>query len=197
MHILLQVFSILAALNVCSSLALPLAPASNPAPLLPANLNAYPPHASYVVPQTNTMVKVTRLPGPIRPLRSTAVADLITTGKAALDLLAAYHGGSHAELPDNMPRLRWAISGLAMQTNDATHASPTSAGGRLRWNEVKAAYAGLLVAEGKIGNVECSFAIWRVSPHLRRQVKFLAWGDIRHALLDEKPPGANATVSVA
>lgn len=143
------------------------------------------------------MVKVTRVPGPIRPIRSTAVANLIATGKVALDLLAAYNGGDHAELPDNMPRLRWAISGLAIVTNDATHTSPTRAGGRLRFDEVMAAYTGLLVAERKIGNVECTFAIWRVSPHLRREVKFLGWGDIRHALLDEKRPGANATVSIA
>ncbi|KAL8896640.1 MAG: hypothetical protein Q9207_007615 [Kuettlingeria erythrocarpa] len=197
MHILRRVFSILAAINICCSLALPPAPVSNPAPLLPVGVNAFPKHATYVVPKTNIMVKVTRLPGFARQIRPTTVAQLIATAKAALDLLAQMYGGDHAELPDNMPRIRWAISGLAIQINDATHTSPTRAGGRLRFDEVMAAYTGLLSAEGKIGHVECTFAIWRVSSHLRREVKFLGWGEIRHALLDKMPPGANATVAIA
>ncbi|KAL8923898.1 MAG: hypothetical protein Q9208_004334 [Pyrenodesmia sp. 3 TL-2023] len=196
MYLLTHAFSILTTISVCCSLALPPITVSNPAPPQSENVNAYPPRATYIVPNTNIKVKVTRAPGFVRPIPPADLVHFIETGKVALDLLAQQNGGDRAELPDNMPRIRWAILGLAIQTNDATRTSTTTAGGPLRFDEVMAAYTGLLVAEEKIGNVECTFAIWRVSPHLRREIKFLAWGYIRHALLGHVPAG-NMTVDTA
>ncbi|KAL8788908.1 MAG: hypothetical protein Q9213_001431 [Squamulea squamosa] len=129
------------------------------------------------------MVQVTRSPAVIRPFPAANINHLISTGIVALDLLAAQYGGYYAELPNNMPRIRWAIDGLAIQTTDATRATASTAGGPFRFDELRAGYTGVEAAVAKIGNVECSFSVWRVSRIIGRKVKFLGYGDVRHAAL--------------
>ncbi|KAI4118637.1 MAG: hypothetical protein LQ338_007368 [Usnochroma carphineum] len=154
--------------------------------------NPFPTTATYVVPHTNVMVKVIKAPGAHQPIDPMAFLNLIETGKVAVDLLAARAGGATADL--DVPRIRWAISGLAIQTTDATRIS--AGGGRFRFDELKAVYTGLLVAVGRIGDLECVFYVWRVSPIISRRVKFLGYGTLQHATM-ENGEWTNATADVA
>ncbi|KAL8766868.1 MAG: hypothetical protein Q9209_006464 [Squamulea sp. 1 TL-2023] len=142
------------------------------------------------------MVKVTELPTLIRQFAAADVHHLIDTGKVALDILASQYGGAYAELPNSMPRIRWAIGGLAIQTTDGTRATASTAGGPLRFDELRAGYTGVEGAVAKIGNVECLFTIFRVSRILSRRVKVLGYGDVRYALLMEGEE-TNGTIEFA
>ncbi|KAI4170616.1 MAG: hypothetical protein LQ343_004848 [Gyalolechia ehrenbergii] len=108
-----------------------------------------------------------------------AIAHLISTGTIALDILAGQAGGPQADL--DLPRIRWANSGLAIQVSDATLARPDTGGGPFRYDELSAAYRGVEIAVGILGGLECTFGIWRVSPIMRTRVKGLGWGDLRMA----------------
>ncbi|KAL9012587.1 MAG: hypothetical protein Q9173_002669 [Seirophora scorigena] len=129
------------------------------------------------------MVQVNLLSGIPRRMDRAAIENLFETGKIALDLLANRAGGYNADL--NVPSIRWAISGLAIQTSDATHTRPETGtgGGPFRFDELRAAYTGIRVAVAGIGDMECSFAIWRVTPIMRRRFKFLGYGHLGIALL--------------
>lgn len=102
------------------------------------------------------------------------IEDLIGTGLVALDLLAARAGGPFAPL--NVPRIRWAISGLVIRISDNTRHSPQLEGGPFRFDELKAVYEGVRVALRRIDNLECIVAVWRTSGFLRRRTTFLGHG---------------------
>ncbi|KAI4149533.1 MAG: hypothetical protein L6R39_002483 [Caloplaca ligustica] len=178
---LTRILSILAVASLCSSLAFN---ATSVKSLVASTVpdNPVPTSASYVVPNSHVMVVVTKYRILPQPIHLVNIWNLIETGKVALDLLAHQAGGDTAEL--NVPSIRWAISDLAIQTNDATRHRQTSGGGPFRFDELKATYTGIPVAMAKIGNFECTFLVWRVSSIMRRKVKFLAYGDLRHAALE-------------
>ena len=137
-----------------------------------------------MVPDSNIQVTV-RAANPIAPrMNRLAIDNLMLTGRVAIDLLAARAGGFDADL--NAPRFGWAISGLAIQTSDATQRHPRdrlTAGGPFRFDELKAAYQGIQLALFEIGDVECNFHVWRVSNIIRRRVKFLGYGYVKHAAM--------------
>ncbi|KAL8646089.1 MAG: hypothetical protein Q9210_006326 [Variospora velana] len=142
------------------------------------------------------MVQVNRFSGVPRRMEHGAIDNLVTTGMAAIDILANMAGGHTADL--NVPRVRWAISGLAIQTSDATSAMPETgtSGGQFRFDELRAAYAGIGEAVAGIGDMECSFGIWRVTPIMKRKVRFLGYGYLQMALMAEKE-SKNGMISVA
>ncbi|KAI4086164.1 MAG: hypothetical protein Q9206_004809 [Seirophora lacunosa] len=134
------------------------------------------------------MVRVNLVSGLPRRMNRAAIENLVETGKIALDLLANMAGGYNADL--NVPRIRWAISGLAIQTADATR-EPGTSGGLFRFDELRAAYTGIGVAVAGIGDLECSFFVWRVTPIMRRRFNFLGYGQLRIALLATGEGGQN------
>ena len=182
--------------SIWNALALALPTPNQSTNLYSATDIASPPSSTYVVPNSHIMVKVTAIPGLPQTMAPSAVTNLIQTGRAALDILASRAGGPLADL--NVPRIRWAISGLAIQVSDATRLRPETGGGPFRFDELNAAYEGVGVAVGRIGNKECSFGIWRVSPIIRRRVKGLGWGVLKVAELELKGgKEVNGTVGVS
>ncbi|KAL8727235.1 MAG: hypothetical protein Q9166_006199 [cf. Caloplaca sp. 2 TL-2023] len=173
-----------------------------PPPAAPQSLtadsqpNPFPrlPNARYHVPNTNVLVIIQAQSFAAQTMPPDSVANLISTGVVALDLLAARAGGPDADL--DVPRIRWAISGLVIFMNDATTRSPQTAGGPFRFDELRAAYRGVGAVAQEIGYRECTVVVWRLSSVLRRQVKFLGWGYVTLSL-DGEGEGAgevNGTV---
>lgn len=168
-------------------------------PLLSASDNPNPPIPSsktYFVPGSHVMVQVNKFNGVPRRMERPAIDNLVTTGIAAIDILANMAGGHTADL--NVPRVRWAISGLAIQTSDATRSTPGTgtSGGPFRFDELRAAYAGIGEAVAGIGDMECSFGIWRITPIMKRKVRFLGYGYLQMALMTEEE-AKNGMISVA
>ncbi|KAL8798163.1 MAG: hypothetical protein Q9200_007814, partial [Gallowayella weberi] len=108
-----------------------------PTSIPPANPNYEPqlPSTTYNIPNTDIRIKLRAQSFAARPMHPAALSNLISTGLVALDLLAAEAGGFTSPL--NVPRLRWAISGLVIFMNDATARDPQSHGGPFRWDEMR------------------------------------------------------------
>ncbi|KAI4257331.1 MAG: hypothetical protein LQ352_001681 [Teloschistes flavicans] len=147
-------------------------PDCNRSPIVPPNPSL--PTTTYNVPNTNIRITLRAQDLDSRTMHRADIENLIGTGLVALDLLAARAGGPEANL--NVPRIRWAISGLVIRVSDDTRQSPEIAGGPFRFDELKAVYEGMRVALRRINDLECILAIWRVSGIFRRQVKFLGHG---------------------
>lgn len=128
---------------------------------------------------------------------SERISNLISTGIVALDLLAQRAGGDTAAL--NVPAIRWAIGGLAIQITDATSYSPhQTAVPRCRFDEMKAAYVGVAAAIRRIDNVEADIRVFRRGSVLRRVPKtFIGFGYVVIAPLDDGRGGGNGTIDVA
>ncbi|KAL8931304.1 MAG: hypothetical protein Q9211_007071, partial [Gyalolechia sp. 1 TL-2023] len=122
MYFLSKILTILAILITGISTAPPAPSRPTPSTLsatLASNDNPTgPTTVTYIIPNTNVLVRATAVPSPSRHIAAASLTHLISTGIAALDILAAYAGGPHADL--DVPRIRWAISGLAIQVSDAT-----------------------------------------------------------------------------
>lgn len=144
----------------------------NRSPIVPPNPSL--PTTTYNVPNTNIRITLRAQDGDSRTMHRRDIENLIGTGLVALDLLAARAGGPYANL--DVPRIRWAISGLVIRVSDDTRQHPELAGGPFRFDELKAVYEGARVALRRIDNLECIMAIWRVSGFLRRRAKLLGHG---------------------
>ncbi|KAL8717180.1 MAG: hypothetical protein Q9225_005556 [Loekoesia sp. 1 TL-2023] len=193
MRLSTQLLSLVALTSTCISISLPPLLPRNPTPSsLPDN--ASPPSTTYFVPNTHIKLKLTAYPDRPPSMSRAAIINLIETGKAALDILAARAGGDTADL--DVPAIRWAMSGLAIHVSDATRRRPETGGGPFRFDELKAAYDGVREAVDMIGNVECWFEIWRVySSTIRWRVKRLGGGTLTVDLGDGR--GGNGTVGLA
>lgn len=155
---------------------------------------------SYNVPNTNIRVDLVDKYFPAHPSRempSGLISHLISTGLVALDILAQQAGGDKADL--NVPAIRWAIGGLAIQITDATTYSPhQEAVPRCRFDEVRAAYVGVGAAIGKIGDVEAGIRVFRRGSVLRRVPEtFIGFGYLIISNLMEGGEGGNLTTTVA
>ncbi|KAL8713144.1 MAG: hypothetical protein Q9220_002665 [cf. Caloplaca sp. 1 TL-2023] len=154
---------------------------------------------TYDVPSTGIRIELTARNYPLhtysRPMPPASIANLIETGITALDILAQRAGGDRALL--DVPRIRWAISGLVIMMNDATVLRPATevVGGRMRFDEMRAAYWGIGRAIGTIGDVESSVRVFRRgSVRRRRDDVFLGWGFIQVGEMMEEAEDRNGTV---
>ncbi|KAL9599530.1 MAG: hypothetical protein Q9219_003774 [cf. Caloplaca sp. 3 TL-2023] len=184
MYFPFPLISLLCLLHSALTLSLPLAP--NP---------PQPPTTTYLVPNSQILLRLTAIPNSPHRIPPASLTNLISTGTAALDILASRAGGPTARL--DVPRIRWAISGLAIQTSDATRVRPETGGGPFRFDELKTAYEGVGVGVGMVGGVECTFGIWRVEGRVvRRRVKGLGWGTVKVAELVGMEGNGNLSVGM-
>ena len=93
-------------------------------------------------------------PADIPPFIRTAVIDL--------DRTAAHAGGPTAHLEPDRKLIGYVNYGLAMNFFDVTVSNPEVAGGRLRFDEVKAVYEGIGAIIYRIGYEECTVEAWRL-----------------------------------
>ncbi|KAL8726300.1 MAG: hypothetical protein Q9166_006802 [cf. Caloplaca sp. 2 TL-2023] len=116
------------------------------------------------------------------------IASLIVSGLAALDTSAAEAGGPFSPL--NLSPIKWTYSLLAITVEDLTWRAPDpeSAGGRFRYDELRAVYQGVGANIHSISNEECKIEIWRMAtggfPRRQRKVKKLGTGVINVAPTD-------------
>ncbi|KAL9022911.1 MAG: hypothetical protein Q9196_007475 [Gyalolechia fulgens] len=166
-----------------------LSPPSNPSVLA----------TSYNVPNSNIRVVLIAKDWPVRPslqMPAEAISNLIETGKIALDLLAQRAGGDTADL--NVPSIRWAISGLAIQITDATTYDPHTTVPRARFDEIQAAYDGVGAAIRRIDNVEAGIRVFRRGSFIRRREEvFIGFGFINESELQDGTSAGNSTVATA
>lgn len=125
-----------------------------------------------------------------------AISNLIETGKVALELLAQRAGGDTANL--NVPSIRWAISGLAIQITDATTYNPHTTVPRVRFDEMRAAYDGVGAAIRRIDNVEAGIRVFRRGSLIRRRPdEFIGFGYIEISELQDGISTGNLTSTAA
>ncbi|KAL8778620.1 MAG: hypothetical protein Q9213_007339 [Squamulea squamosa] len=76
--------------------------------------------------------------------------------------MASQAGGPNAPLEPDRRDIGYTDYGLAMNFNDITVHNPEVAGGRLRFDEVKAVYEGVAAVINQIGYEECAIQAWRM-----------------------------------
>ncbi|KAL8910050.1 MAG: hypothetical protein Q9171_004645 [Xanthocarpia ochracea] len=115
---------------------------------------------SYDVPDTLVRIALQKFTG--NELPSAKIPAFIHTAVIDLDRTAAQAGGPTAHLEPDRKLIGYANYGLAMNFYDVTVSNPEVAGGRLRFDEVKAVYQGIEAVIWRIGYEECTVEAWRL-----------------------------------
>ncbi|KAL8856850.1 MAG: hypothetical protein Q9178_006567 [Gyalolechia marmorata] len=115
---------------------------------------------SYDVPNTLVRISLQKFTGYELPPAN--IPAFIHTAVIALDRTAAHAGGPTAHLEPDRKLIGYANYGLAMNFFDVTVSNPEVAGGRLRFDEVKAVYQGIGAVIHQIGYEECTVEAWRL-----------------------------------
>ncbi|KAL8918466.1 MAG: hypothetical protein Q9172_005425 [Xanthocarpia lactea] len=115
---------------------------------------------SYDIPNTLVRIAIQKFTG--NELPPANIPTFIHTAILALDRTAAHAGGPTAHLEPDRKLIGYTNYGLAMNFYDVTVSNPEVAGGRLRFDEVKAVYQGIGEIIHRIGYEECTVDAWRL-----------------------------------
>lgn len=111
------------------------------------------------------------------------IEELISYGLVALDNSAVAAGGYFKDV--GHPFIKWTLHQITINITDLTlrDPQPESAGGRLKWAELKGVYQGMGGLMGKLEYDECNIDIWRTAtagfPRRLKKVKHLGVGTLR------------------
>ncbi|KAL8942512.1 MAG: hypothetical protein Q9216_001613 [Gyalolechia sp. 2 TL-2023] len=171
------VFVLACILNLVECKAIPaVAPAPGKPPSIAASRYTTPRSATYDIPNTLVRITLTRYSG--YEIDSGSVPPFLQSALIALDQAAEAAGGPTAPLEPSRRTIGHTAYGLTMRFDDITIYSPEVAGGRLRYDEVRAVYLGTAATIHQIGSEECSVHAWRLVDGRsgRYRVKFLMNG---------------------
>ncbi|KAL8845782.1 MAG: hypothetical protein Q9221_009080 [Calogaya cf. arnoldii] len=115
---------------------------------------------TYDIPNTLVQITLRRFTGYVIP--PAFIRPFIASALDYLDTTASQEGGPTAPFGPDRQTIGHSSDGIVMNFNDITIHNPEVAGGRTRFDEVRAVYQGIAAVIQKLGYEECHIDAFRM-----------------------------------